>query len=132
MWEQIKSFFGHGRPDSVRMGTSVVTVTATVVVAVGASVAAIVTALANFPVHAVVVVAMLLLVVVIFLLGTWRFADKHPDLAALGGSSWAKYQTQMKRIEAKGLPQVQILPSSSNPELPAPKDTKLLDGPDSE
>ena len=134
MWDFIQRLFGRNQenqPDQVRLGAGVVITTATVVVAAGASVTGITWALSATPAYGVTIVAMFLLVVVIFLMGTWRFADKHPDQAALGGTSWIKLREMQMRIEAKGMT-LEALPSAANPELPPPSDPKLLDGPDSE
>jgi hypothetical protein len=135
MWDFIQRLFAgnqENRPDQVRLGSGVVITTAAVVVAAGVSITGIAWALSAAPSYGAVVIAMFLLVVVIFLLGTWRFADKHPDQAALGGTSWLKLRQLQLRIESKGASKLDILPPTANPELPPPDGAKLLDGPDTD
>ena len=134
MWDFIHRLFGgkqEERPDQVRLGSGVVITTATVVVAAGVSITGIAWALSTAPSYGVAITAMFLIVVVIFLLGTWRFADRHPDQAALGGTSWLKLRQMQMRIQSKGS-KAEALPPTANPELPPPDSRKLLDGPDTD
>ncbi|MGB7077062.1 MAG: hypothetical protein WBD53_07725 [Xanthobacteraceae bacterium] len=86
--------------------------------------------LSGAPLFAIAAVGILAVVLVVFLMGTWRFADRHPDQAALGGSSWLKFR--QLQMEAKDAPELVPLPPTTDPKQPLPSlpQTNLLSAPD--
>src|SRR5712691_5321175 len=134
MWDYIlhRVFrIGGETSGQVRLGAGVVYLTTAAFIAFCAAVGGISWALSKDPYLALAIVTVMAVVGIVFLFGTWRFADKHPDQAALGGSSWLKFR-QMQ-LEAKGQPEMTALPSTTDPSksLPSPS-TRLLNVPDDE
>jgi hypothetical protein len=80
---------GVGGGDDVRhvkLAPGVVGHTTTAVVVAAVVIAAEVYFLRSVPWAMAVAVGATVFVVTVYLVGTWRFADKHPDLALMGGS----------------------------------------------
>lgn len=100
IWAGIRTEF-----ERFRWGGGVVTNTTAAVVAAFIAIATAAWALAAHPIIAVCVIGCVLVLAVLYLLGTWRFADKHPDLAALGGTEYLKYrQLEMGTKEIPSIP----------------------------
>lgn len=57
-----------------------------------------------------------------YLNGTWKFADKHPDAAALAGTSWPKAEAKAQPAIAPGpkVEPVQVEPLPVHDEEPVP------------
>jgi len=88
-----------------RWGGGVVSNTTAAIVAALIAVAATSWALSAHPILAASIDGGIFIVLIIYLFGTWRFADKHPDLAALGGSEYLRYrQLEMGTKEAPQIP----------------------------
>jgi hypothetical protein len=119
--------------DHGKLGGGVVAFTAYVVIAFCTAAGGISWALSHDPYLALGVVAVAALVVVYFLKGTWTFADKHPDQAAIGGSWWFKFR-EAQFAARKGVPELPLAPSVSDPSRPTPLSAppKLLDPPEIE
>lgn len=85
-------------------------------------------AFADNPGYGVILIGGIVGTYLIFLIGTWSFAGKHPDLAMLGDSEWLRYVEHQAAI--KGLAQLPASPLITDPEadteLPPPSKT---DGP---
>jgi hypothetical protein len=84
-----------GHPEGmarVRLGRGVVGNTTYASIAFFGAFVAVVVALRNTPIFAIAAVCVLLVAYVIYLLGTYLFADKHPDRAMLGDSEWLQFQ----------------------------------------
>lgn len=134
MWDYLlHRVFGIGTEGShqVKLGAGVVYFTTAAFIAFCAAIGGISWALSKDPYLALAVVVIVAIVGVIYLLGTWRFADKHPDQAALGGTSWLRLREL--QIEAKDQPQLVPQPPSTDPRQPLPSvSTKLIAPPDVE
>lgn len=53
-----------------------------------------------------------------YLKGTWQFAEKHPDAAALAGTSWPKAESKPQPAQA---PKIEPAPTrAEEPQAPAP------------
>jgi hypothetical protein len=135
MWDFIlHRLFGIGDEQSgrIRIGGGVVINTTYAFLALCAAAGVVAWGLNRTPSFAVAVMGILAVALVIFLLGTWRFADRHPDQAALGGSSWLKFR--QLQMEAKGAPDLVPLPSTTDPKKPLPpaNPNNLLSPPDDE
>jgi hypothetical protein len=74
-------------------------------------------ALDAHPYVALGVIGLLVLIVGFFLIGTWRFADKHPDQAAMGDSVWLKFREF--QMGTKSQPILVPLPAQSDPVAPS-------------
>jgi hypothetical protein len=136
MWDFIlHRVFGVGGESTgqIRFGAGVVALTTSAVITFCAAAGGVAWALSKDPYLALAVVGIMAAVVVTFFLGTWRFADKHPDQAALGGTSYLRLrELQGRLLEAKGQPEIPTLPSTTDPLKPLPTPAKLLDAPDDE
>jgi hypothetical protein len=134
MWDYIlHRLFGIGdeAPTRVQIGGGVVINTTHAFLALCAAAGVIAWGLNGAPAFALALIGILAVILVIFLLGTWRFADRHPDQAALGGSSWLKFR--QLQMEAKDTPEIPPLPPTTDPKKPLPPtDPKLLSPPDDE
>ena len=127
MWDYLlHRVFGIGGENSagVRLGAGVVYLTTAAFIAFCAAVGGVSWALSRDPYFALAVVGLLAVVIIIFFLGTWKFADKHPDQAALGGSWWFKLREL--QIEAKGKPAIDALPATTDPLQPLPSSSATL------
>jgi len=92
----------------IRLGRGVVGNTTYAIIAFMLCSAIAVTALRSEPYLALAAIALFGAVFVIYLLGTWRFAEKNPALAMLGDSEWLKYhQSQMG---AQGVQEIPHMP----------------------
>lgn len=116
--------------DQVKLGGGVVAFTAGVAIAFFAVVGGVSWALSASPGYALGIAAISAAVAVYFLTGTWRFADKHPDQAALGGASWLKLREF--QFAAKGAPQLPSSPPISDPAQPLLPPPLPDDAPDAE
>ncbi len=76
--------------DQVRLGAGVVGHTSYVVIAAIIVIGIVALTLANNTAVCIDVVLVLGGIVAYYLNGTWKFADKHPDAAAIGGTAWPK------------------------------------------
>jgi len=134
MWEHLlHRIFGIGNEGhaQIRLGAGVVYLTTTAFVAACAAIGGVCWALSRDPWFALGAAAILAVVVIFFFLGTWRFADKHPDQAALGGTYWLRFREL--EIEAKGRPASQpILPSTTDPLQLPPSSSGSISGPEEE
>jgi hypothetical protein len=133
MWDYLlHRLFGIGEgPNRVRIGGGVVINTTYAILGVCTAAGVIAWGLNAAPIFALGIITILAAVLVVYLLGTWRFADKHPDQAALGGSSWLRFR-QMQ-LESKGNPEIAPLPPITDPLKPLPPSSiLLLDAPDDE
>jgi amino acid transporter len=127
MWDYIvHRLFGIGGEGGaqVRLGAGVVNLTTTAFIAFCVAAAGISWALSRDPYLALAVVGVMAFVGLVYFVGTWIFADKHPDQAALGGSWWLKFREL--QIEAKGQPDLQVLPPSTDPLQPLPPSSTSL------
>jgi hypothetical protein len=135
MWEHlIHRIFGIGGEGAtqLRFGAGVVYLTTAAFIAFCIASGGVAWALSKEPIFAVLMAAIMALLGMVFFLGTWRFADKHPDQAALGGSWWYKLRA-LQMEEAKGQPPIPTLSSSTDPLKPLPPTSAtLLDAPDDE
>ena len=128
-WEYLLHRIFGGVPEGaakVKLGAGVVYLTTAAVIAFFVAVGGICWALSNSALIALGVVAILAVVLAVFLVGTWTFADKHPDQAALGGSWWLKYREMQMAAEAKTIEGRVVEPalkSSTDPTRPLPGDT---------
>lgn len=114
-----------------KMGGGVMAFTAWVTITFCGAAGGIAWALSHDPYFALGAIAITGAVVAFFLHGTWKFADKHPDQAALGGAWWYKFREI--QMAAKGQPELPPSPSISDPTKPLPiPPLKLLDSPDTE
>jgi hypothetical protein len=132
MWEIIlhRIFGVDGEAlERVRAGAGVVRNTTYVIVALWAAAVPILYALSSVPLIAISAVAIFAVVTIIYLIGTWRFAERNPDQAAMGGSEWRRFrQTQ---LASKNQPEIPDLPSMPDPLKPLPPHhTTLLGAPD--
>lgn len=121
--QYFESFFRN--PDGgarIRLGRGVVGNTTYGFCAAAASVGVVGWSLRDTPAAALTAIALLCVVFLIYLIGTWRFADKHPDRAMLGDSEWLRWWEQ-ERTGLRGLPNAPNTPTvtdPSNPDLIAP------------
>jgi hypothetical protein len=135
MWERLlHRILGIGEEGSsrIRLGAGVVYLTTAAFIAACAAIGGVCWALSRDPWFALAVTAIVAVLGIVFFLGTWRFADKHPDQAALGGTSWLRLREL--QIESKGQPLMQVLPSSTDPlqQLPPSPSKSMLSGPEEE
>jgi hypothetical protein len=132
MWQYLlHRFLGIGEaPDAVRFGVGVVGHTTRVMLAVIAGAVAICFALADHAYFAFAVIILLIVLVVLYLLGTWHFAGKHPDQAAMGDTVWLKYR--QFEAERKNAGSVTSLPPQSDPQKQLPNiiDHDQISGPE--
>ena len=130
MWDfLLHRALGIGNETSqIRFGAGVVHLTTAAFIAFCVAVGGVAWALSREGNLVLAVVAMMLAALIIFLIGTWLFANRNPDQAALGGSWWYKFR-ELQMDEAKGHPKLPTLPSTTDPRRPAPQ-LKQLDAPD--
>ncbi len=62
-----------------------------------------------------------------YLNGTWKFADKHPDAAALAGTSWPKAEVKAQPVAAP-VPKVEPLPLPEEEPLPVAAPSPQING----
>lgn len=101
-----------------KLGGGVVAHTTWAVMALCGTVGGIAWALSHEPFLAIAAMALICTVVIVFLFGTWKFADKHPDQAALGGAYWYKFREM--QIGQKGQLSLPDAPQTSDPDRPPP------------
>jgi hypothetical protein len=77
---------------------------------------------------AIYAIGIFAVVTVIYFMGTWIFAERNPDQAAMGGSEWRRFR--QAQLASKNQPQIPDLPSTSDPLKPLPPPTPLLGAPD--
>jgi hypothetical protein len=131
MWEfLLHRIFGVGGepPERVRVGAGVVGHTTYALIGGCVAIGGICWALSHTPEYALGVAAIVAVLLVIFLLGTWFFANKHPDQAAMGGSEWRRFREA--QIASKHHLDLPALPPISDPLKVSTDDPKLLDAPD--
>src|SRR5215471_2381515 len=95
MWQYLlHRVFGIGEENrfDVRFGAGVVGHTTYVILAICTASGIVAWALSEHPNVAFRIVALLSGLVVLFLVGTWWFAHRHPDQAAMGGSEWRRFR----------------------------------------
>ena len=113
----VHRFFGWTEgPDQLRFGAGVVGHTARVIIALCAAGGAVGLALSGTPAIALQIISVISGVVVVFMLGTWWFAHKHPDLAAMGGADFRKVREI--QMAAQGHPRVPLMPGVADPHNP--------------
>jgi hypothetical protein len=113
--------------ERVRAGAGVVRNTTYVILALWVAAAPIIWALSPNPLIAIGAIAIFALVTIIYFIGTWRFAERNPDQAAMGGSEWRRFR--QAQLASKSQPDIPDLPSMPNPLKPLPP---LLSAPDDE
>jgi len=75
----------------ITLGPGVITLTSMVAATALVAIAACAYALAALPFIFLAAVGVIALVILVFLIGTWIFAHRHPDLAVMGGSTLLQY-----------------------------------------
>lgn len=134
MWEYLlHRLFGIGeRADRVRIGAGVVGHTTYAILAVCAAASAIAWGLSGSPGHALGVIAILAGLACFYFLGTWIFAHRHPDQAAMGGSEWRRFREA--QFASKHQPEIPLSPGIPDPSrpLPPPIPSRLLNAPDTD
>ena len=116
---------GHER---IRIGGGVVINTTHVMLGLCAAAVGIAWALAQSPSYALAIMGTLALIVLAFLIGTWLFANRNPDQAAMGGSEWRRFRES--QLAAKNQPQLPPAPSITDPLQAPPPSVPLLDAPE--
>lgn len=107
--------------DSVRFASGVVGNSTYVVCACAVAAAVAAWALSPYPWLAVVAMLSLVGLAIFYMQGTWRFADRHPDLALLGGAQLLKLR-QME-MGAKEIPMPQTVENVQAPVLGESEET---------
>ena len=123
MWEMLlHRLFGVGEPPSGgRFGSGVVGHTSHAMIVVAAASGGISWAMSGNPWFALGIVGILSGVFAIYLVGTWIFSHLHPDLSALGGSEWRRFQEL--QMGAQGFPVIPpSMPMADPHVLPLPRE----------
>ena len=108
--------------DRVRLARGVVGNTTYAIVAAFLAIAAVAWTFRDQPLIALGFICIVAFLALVYLIGTWIFAHKHPDVALLGGAELLKWR-QME-MAAKGMPLL--------PEAPNVEPTPLIDSPEEE
>jgi len=113
--------------ERVRAGAGIVRNTTYVIVALWAAAVPILWALSPDHLSQLCALAIFAFMTVFYLLGTWRFAERNPDQAVMGGSEFRRFR--QSQLASKGRPHIPNLSSMPDPLKPPPP-PPLLGAPD--
>ena len=124
--EKLKDAFGLAASGSqrVKLGPGVVGNTTTAVISgvVGLAIEAV--ALSSQPLVMFGVMGVTLALFLTYLIGTWRFAAKNPDLALMGGAELL--QLRQLQMAVKGLPELPSSPPTTDPTKDSPNSGSVV------